>query len=176
MNLVFLHGAPATGKYTVGRELARLTGYQFYHNHLVVDEVLRLHAFGTPGFVRMRDERWRAHFSAVADAGVENLIFTFNSENTVPQEFIDWVFQELPRRNVRLFSVELTAPEPVIEARLGSQQRRGFMKLTDVSLYKQLRDSGTFASPVIPRTDLRLDTETVSPVEAAQLIARLVQA
>lgn len=64
MRLLFLHGPPATGKYTVGRELAALTGWELYHNHLVVDEVLARHAFGTPGFVAERDQRWRAHLGA----------------------------------------------------------------------------------------------------------------
>jgi hypothetical protein len=174
MRLVFIHGAPATGKYTVGRELAALTGWQLYHNHLVVDEVLKLHAFGTPEFVRMRDAQWRDYFSRAADAR-KNIIFTFNPENSVPQEFIDWIFQELPRRNVVLFSVGLTASEATIEARLATSPRQGFKKLTDLSRYRQLRAAGSFQSPVIPRTDLWIDTDIASSVEAAGLIAPLVQ-
>ena len=50
MPLLFLHGPPATGKLTVARELAALTGWELFHNHLVVDAVLRDHPFGTPGF------------------------------------------------------------------------------------------------------------------------------
>jgi hypothetical protein len=32
MHLGFLHGAPATGKYIVGCELAALMGFELYHN------------------------------------------------------------------------------------------------------------------------------------------------
>jgi hypothetical protein len=174
MKLAFIYGDPATGKYTIGRELARITGWELYHNHLVVDEVLTLHAFGTPGFVRLRDERWRNHFASTAAAGQPNLIFTFNPENTVPQEFIDWIFHELPRRGVAIYSVELAVSEAAIEARLGTKQRQGFKKLTDLGLYRQLRAAGTFLSPVIPRTDLHINTEAVSPTAAAGLIARLI--
>ena len=37
MQLVFIHGAPAVGKLTVARELAALTGFRLFHNHLTVD-------------------------------------------------------------------------------------------------------------------------------------------
>lgn len=173
MQLVFLHGAPATGKYTVGRELAALTGYELYHNHLVVDDVLRRHAFGTPDFITERDAAWRTHLSAAAQRPTGGLIFTFNPENSVPQAFIDWLFNALPAESGSpLFSIELAASEADIEARLASAQRQGFRKLTDLALYRQLRAVGAFLTPVIPRTDLRLDTARLSPAEAAQEIAR----
>jgi len=173
MHLVFLHGAPATGKYTVGRALAALTGYELYHNHLVVDAVLQKHAFGTPDFIAERDRAWRAHLAAAAQRSAGGLIFTFNPENSVPQAFIDWLFGQLPdETGCRLLSVELAATETEIEARLATAQRQGFRKLTDLALYRRLRDAGVFRAPVIPRTDLTLDTAQLSPAEAAQALAR----
>lgn len=171
MNLVFLHGPAAAGKYTVARELAALTGFELYHNHLVVDEVLKTHAFGTPGFVAERDRIWREFFGQFPRPGRSNIIFTFNPENTVPQAFIEWLLAEPPRRGVRLTSVEITAEEAVIESRIATKQRQQFRKLTDVALYRKLRDSGAFNTPLIPRTDLQIDTGKVSPSEAARQIA-----
>jgi chloramphenicol 3-O-phosphotransferase len=169
--LVFLHGPAAAGKYTVGRELAARTGFELYHNHLVVDEVLKQHAFGTPGFVTERDRRWREHFTAAAGDPKRRLIFTFNPENSVPQAFIDWLFTTLPARGVTLHSVGLTLSEAAIEARLATDQRKQFRKLVDLPLYRQLRASGTFTAPVIPRTDLEIDTEHSTPAESAHRIA-----
>lgn len=171
MPLVFLHGPPACGKYTVARELAALTGLELYHNHLVVDEVLKSHAFGTPGFVAERDRRWREHFTAfLRPTPPAGLIFTFNPENTVPQEFIDWLFAASAAAGVPLHSVGLVASESVLEARLGSERRPGFRKLVDLDLYRRLRAAGTFLTPVIPRTDLELDTVALAPAEAARRI------
>ena len=171
MPLLFLHGPPATGKFTVGRELAALTGWELFHNHLVVDEVLRDHAFGTPAFVAERDRRWREHLAAAGkpDRGV---IFTFNPENSVPQAFIDWLFRALPEAGCAVLSVGLTAPEEVIEARLGSDSRQRFRKLVDLDLYRALRATGTFTSPRIPRSDLVLDTAVADPRTTAAAILR----
>jgi hypothetical protein len=168
MELVFLHGPAAAGKYTVGRELAALTGFELYHNHLVVDEVLKAHAFGTPGFVAERDRRWRGHLTAAATTG-RRLVFTFNPENSVPQAFIDWLFNEL---GATLHSVALKLSEAAVEARLATDQRKQFRKLVDLDLYRQLRACGTFSTPVIPRTELVIDTEKFPPAESAAQIAR----
>jgi len=73
---------------------------------------------------------------------------------------------------VKFTSVEITASEAELERRLGSTQRQQFKKLTDVALYRQLRDRGVFTSPLIPRTDLRIDTGTIASAEAAAQIAR----
>lgn len=172
MVLVFLHGPPAAGKFTVGRELAARTGFELFHNHLVVDQVLQRHAFGTPGFVAERDRRWRDHLGTAAADPARRVIFTFNPENSVPQSFIDWIFTDLPARGAVLHSIGLALSESGIESRLGTDQRKGFRKFVDLALYRQLRDAGTFATPVIPRTDLLLDTAALTPAESAARIAR----
>lgn len=171
MNLVFIHGRPATGKLTIARKLVTLTGYQLYHNHIAVDEALQLHAFGSPGFVQVRDQRWREFFIRMAKERPNGVIFTFSAENTVPQAFVDWLFGGLAESGVRIISVELTARDAAIESRLTLGPRHHFKKLTDVSLYRHLRTSGAFEAPVIPRSDLQINTEKLSPDEAARKIA-----
>ena len=42
----------------------------------------------------------------------------------------------------------------------------------DLALYRQLRDTGAFATPLIPCTDLEIDTEKSSPADSAARIAR----
>jgi hypothetical protein len=39
VQLVFLYGPPAVGKYTIGVELAARTGFRLFHNHLTVNLV-----------------------------------------------------------------------------------------------------------------------------------------
>jgi hypothetical protein len=170
MNLVFLHGRPATGKLTIARKLVTLTGYQLYHNHVAVDEALQLYAFGTPGFIQRREQLWREFFVRAARQLPPGVIFTFSPENTVPQSFIDWLFGEWSASGIQLLSVELLASETAIEARLGASQRKHFKKITERVLYRELKNRGAFDSPLIPRSDLRINTEKNSPDEAARAI------
>lgn len=170
MILIFLHGPPAVGKYTIGRELAALTGFELFHNHLVVDEVLQRHPFGSLDFVDERDTRWREFLGNAAADSRRRIIFTFNPESSVPQDFIDWLFGELARQGVVVHSVALVSKDAEIESRLATPERQQFKKLTDLALYRQLRASGTFLTPVIPRTDLTIDTGRQTAPEAATAI------
>jgi hypothetical protein len=158
MKLVFLHGPPAVGKLTIARELGELTGWRVFHNHLTVDLALSIFDFGTPGFVALRENIWLTAIRAALDARLPALIFTFNPESSVPQRFIDELFTEVPDRGGKIVSVELTANDRTIEGRIASDSRKAYRKLVDLALYRELRTRGVFQSPVIPRTDLTIDT------------------
>jgi hypothetical protein len=175
MKLLFLHGPPASGKLTVAREVAARNGWRLFDNHLTVDLALALCDFGTPGFVALREQVWLAGFRRALADRLPGLIFTFNPENSVPQRFIDDLFAEFAAAGAEIIPVELTADEAEIERRLGAASRHDKRKLTDLALYRRLRDAGVFRSPVIPPSRLRLDTGRLTPAEAAERIAALVR-
>src|ERR1700747_3700957 len=88
MRLIFIYGMPATGKLTVARELARITGFKVFHNHLAVDLLLVIFEFGSKPFVELREEIWLSVFRQAAENDVPGLIFTFAPEGTVRPVFI----------------------------------------------------------------------------------------
>src|SRR5882762_1585975 len=106
MKLIFLYGAPAVGKLTVARELARLTGFPLFHNHLTVDLVSSLFPFGSESFVRLREEIWLAAFREAARQKV-TLIFTFNPERTVRERFIQDAIDVVEAAGGKVIFVEL---------------------------------------------------------------------
>ncbi len=76
MKLVFIYGAPETGKLTVAREVSRLTGLRLFHNHLTVDLAASLFDHGSSEyFDYVRHLRIEA-FERATKADVD-LIFTF---------------------------------------------------------------------------------------------------
>jgi tRNA uridine 5-carbamoylmethylation protein Kti12 len=58
MRIVILCGLPGMGKLTIAKELARLTEYRVFHNHLVFDAVEALFPFGSPSFIELRERLW----------------------------------------------------------------------------------------------------------------------
>ncbi len=89
MKLIFLHGLPGVGKLTVAREIAKLTGFKVFQNHLVVDLVESIFEFGSEPFVELREKIWLAAFAQAAEANLSGLIFTFAFDRTVRSSFID---------------------------------------------------------------------------------------
>ena len=174
MKLLLLYGRPAVGKLSVAREVAALTGGRLFHNHLTVNLALSVFAFGSPGFVEVREQVWMAVFRRALKDRVPLLIFTFNPEDSVPQRFIDTLFAEVAAAGGDVIPVELTASEAVIEARIESASRRREGKLLDLRTYRELWDKGAFETPVIASPRLTLDTGTPAPQESARRIASMM--
>ncbi len=77
MKLVFLYGPAAVGKLTVAREVARLTGYPIFDNHLSIDYAARLLEWGSPGYVKLLRALRLFTLRQLAEMGLEGLLFTF---------------------------------------------------------------------------------------------------
>ena len=176
MKFVVLHGPPAVGKLTVAQELAKLTGWRLFHNHLTVDLALAIYDFGTPGFVALRETIWWTVIRRALADRLPGLIFTFNPENSVPQRFIDELVTAVTGAGGEFISIALVASEPALEGRLGAASRQSKRKLVDLDLYRRLRDAGTFATPVMPPARAVIDTERWAPAEAAARIAAVLTA
>lgn len=172
MKLVFLYGPPAVGKLTVARELAALTGYKLFHNHLVVDALTAVFDFGSDAFIVLRERFWIDVMSAAAATGVDGLIFTFAPERTVTAAFVDRLRDAVEGQGGELVFARLECAEDVLEGRLNDESRRSTGKLTSTALYRQLKAAGTFEVPMIPDPSLTVDTGVETPIAAARAIAR----
>ena len=84
MDLLFLHGGAAAGKLTTARALHARLGWPVFHHHLVVDLLTEVFLFGSPGFVRLREQMWLGVFAEAAAAD-RSLLFTFAPEASVPR-------------------------------------------------------------------------------------------
>jgi hypothetical protein len=172
VKLLVLYGPPAVGKLTVARELSTLTGFPVFHNHLVVDALLPVFPFGSPGFIELRERFWLDVMSEAAASPLPGLIFTFAPENTVRQGFIERMQVRLESLGASISLVSLTATDEVLEHRVAGESRRQHGKLHQPEQYRELRGAGAFEYPPIT-AHLEIDTSLMSASESA---ARIVTA
>ncbi len=172
MRLIFLYGLPATGKLTVARELASMTGFQLFHNHLVVDLVDSIFDFGSVPFVELREEIWLSVFSRAAQNGMDGLIFTFAPEATVRPTFLPEVEKAMMAAGGTIDYVELTCPEAELKRRFKDASRLQYKKLTSIELFDKLKAEGSFGAIPMPSPRVSIDTSTRTPARAALEIAR----
>jgi chloramphenicol 3-O-phosphotransferase len=168
MKIIFLHGAPAVGKLTVARELAKLTGFRLFHNHLTVDLVTSLFPFGSEPFVILREHIWLSAFKEAALHDV-SLIFTFNPERTVRDGFIQETLQVVESAGGKVIFVELVCSPDELERRIQAPSRSKFGKLDSIEQYRILKEAGAFSFPSLPR-GLSVDTTDSSPADTAAKI------
>jgi hypothetical protein len=173
MKLVFIFGPAASGKLTVARELSALTGLPLFHNHLVVDAVAAVFPFGSPEFIRLREAMWVAMFAEAAKAQ-RSLIFTFQPEPTVPEDFPERVREQVAGHGGEVAFVRLEAARDIQDARIGDDSRRKFGKLVSLDLLRELRPAFEACEARMPTSAVAIDTGTVQPRQAALQIAEML--
>jgi len=171
MKLIFIYGMPATGKLTVAKELATITDYKLFHNHLAVDLLLSVFEFGSKPFVELREEIWLGVFTQACRSGLDGLIFTFAPEATVRPGFVANAHRTVAECGGEVEFVELICPDAELKLRMENASRRGFQKLASVELFEQLKAAGVFDAPAMPEAKVVIDTSKRTPAEAAREIA-----
>jgi hypothetical protein len=172
MKLIFLHGLPGVGKLTVARELAAITGFKLFHNHLTVDLVTSVFEFGSESFVELREKIWIEVFSQAVEAGLRGLIFTFAPDSTVRDSFIANAQSIVEASGGEVLFAELTCSTEELESRLTNASRQEIGKLNSLALFRELSAAGAFNDSGIPSPRFALDITTLSPNEAATSIAK----
>ena len=170
VRLIFLHGLPGVGKLTVARELAKLTGFRIFHNHLVVDLVESVFDFGSQPFIDLREEIWLTVFKRSVAANLDGLIFTFAFDRTVRSDFIESTREIIERAEGKVLFVELTCSTEELGRRIEDPSRQRFGKLSSLSKFRELQALGAFVDPGIPKSRLVVDTTELSASDAASRI------
>ena len=172
MKLIFIYGLPASGKLTVAQELAAISGYKVFHNHLVVDLLQTVFEFSSPEFVALREEFWLSIFDQACRKPLPGMIFTFAPESTVRPAFITNLIDTVSAADGEVDFIELTCPLPELKRRMGGLSRLQYKKLTSVPLFEQLLEEGSFEADYMPKPKLSIDTSENQPARAALQIAR----
>ncbi|HEY7010678.1 MAG TPA: hypothetical protein VH395_17135 [Jatrophihabitantaceae bacterium] len=168
MQLLFLHGAAASGKLTTARALERLVGFPVFHNHLTVDLLSTVFPFGSEPFVRLREQVWTAVFADAARID-RSLTFTFAPECTVQRGFPARARQVVEAGGGRIHFVQLLVSDAEQERRIDSASRRQFHKLTDIDALRGIRNRPDDVEQ--PPVDLQIDTDTSDAQRTAATIA-----
>lgn len=181
-DLIVLLGPPAAGKAAVGYELAKLTGFRFFHNHMTAEPVAALFGWGTEVFGEVAAEvRLSLLSRAAAEASGPSIIFTFVWCFGDPSDdhFIARLVQLFESGASRVYFVELVASLQARIEREGTPLRVSLKpSKQDVRLARslhtqldgkfQMNSNGDFP---YPERHLIIDTERHTPAASARLIA-----
>jgi hypothetical protein len=172
MKLVFLHGAPATGKLTVAKALLGAVPGRLFDNHAAIDLARTIFDFGAPGFWELVHNVRCAALDAAAAHGVPLVVTTFCYAEPDDRPQFENFEEIMQRHGGELLPVFLHCSREEAARRVGNADRVERRKMTSPeSLIKELDD---YKFLPVPRPDcLMLNTE-VSPAEATarEIISR----
>jgi shikimate kinase len=111
MKFIVIFGPPAVGKMSVGQELAKLTGFKLFHNHMTIELILNFFDFEDLRFRRLISEFRRRVFEEVAASELPGLIFTFvwALDLESDKKFIDSTCEIFREKGGEVYFVELEA-------------------------------------------------------------------
>ena len=170
MNLVFIYGPPAVGKLTVAQELAALTGYKLFHNHLTVDLALAFFDFGTKEFGKYLDDLRMQAFERAAKANLPGVIFTFVFGYPFDTLFVEDVQAIVEENGGSVCYVQLTCPREELERRVVHESRLRSNKVKTVEKLRELLKRNDLFTPIPHVASLTIDTQLTAPRDAAQKI------
>lgn len=167
--LVFIYGPPAAGKLTVAQELARISGYRLFHNHLTIDLAEALYPRGTPGYFELVDGlRWQMFERAARDS--IPLIFTYVYAHGPDDAYIRNLQLRLEAFGVQLHFVQLTCRREKLVERVLADSRKRFGKIRDVTKLGQLLEQYDLQSPIPFVQSLCIDASEAPPYQTAARI------
>ncbi len=175
MNLLFLYGPPAVGKLTIAQELAALTGFRLFHNHLTVDLAQALFDFGTSPFGRYLDHLRMEAFETAAREKVTGLIFTFVYSYPLDSLFVEDVKQIVEENGGAVYFVQLVCERAELERRVLAETRQRTNKIKTVEKLQQVMARFDLFKPIPDVESLTIDTTNTPPQDAARRIAEHFQ-
>ena len=171
MSVVFIYGPPAAGKLTVARELANLTGFKLFDNHVSIDWARAIYEFGDPRFLPLVENLRTVVFEEAAREGFGIIMtFAFTGWDSEPDPFARCcrMFEQAGRA---VCLVHLTASREVLVERVWSEERVARRKLASGERLLSLLEGVDLASPIPGRESLQIDNSELTPGEASRRIA-----
>ena len=185
MRLLFIFGAHAAGKMTVGQAVSRLTPMKLFHNHMTIEPVIELFgAYNGAAVERLR----QVVFEEFAKTDNYGLIFTFIWAFDVPydEEYVRRLSKMYEDAGAQVDYVELVAPQEVrlvrnqTENRLQHKASKRDVALSEARLldaesrYRCVSEPGEIVRRlgIAPERYLRIDNTELSPDAVADMIVR----
>ena len=184
MKLLFIFGAHAAGKMTVGQAVSRITPMKLFHNHMTIEPVIELFgAYNGAVTERLR----QVIFEEFAKTDNYGLIFTFiwAFDVSYDTEYVRALTKLYEDAGAQVDYVELIAPQDVrlvrnrTENRLKEKASKRDVALSEMRMlsaeerYRCVSEPGEVCVKLgcAPERYLRIDNTDLSPEKVAELIA-----
>lgn len=166
-----IHGAPASGKHTIGKKLSSLISMPLFHSHLTTNLGAVLFK---PGTSEHTDFVWSMRllaFESVCKSHGSGFIFTWAFSRPHFSRQLDELLALLGFYDAESHFVFLSCPQNIRERRLSGADRLENRKITDVEKMRKYEEGRSF-EPLIGEMTLSINSSSLSPQQSAEKICR----
>ena len=132
MNLIVLHGPPASGKLTIAKELESEIGSPVFHNHLTMDVVKPFFDFHSKEFWGLVEELRLACLKAFAQHYNGSIVYTWVYDHPRDLRFFEEVERIMCAVRATICPVYLRCAVQQLETRVSSATRQQLGKVSTI--------------------------------------------
>jgi len=173
MRLIFLHGPPAAGKYTIAKELERKIGCGVFHNHLTMEIAKQFFEFGTEYFWKLVKQLRYISTELAAKHSSNTVVYTACYSHPQDLEFFEVLENLVLQSEGEVIPVYLSCELEELERRVSNLSRVEMGKIKTIdSLRKNLERWNCIS---VPRDNcLFITTNNKTPSQCCQEIIDLL--
>lgn len=169
IELIYLHGPPAAGKFTIAKELSTLLDSKIFHNHLTIDVAKSVFEFGSEVFWDLVDNLRLQTIEAAFEKRVPSMVLTNCYDHPIDLPFYEKVEEIASKYNGLIRPFFLSCSTEELEGRVSNPTRVEMGKLVTISgLRGNLRDWNCI--PVPRNNCITIVTENSTPASCAESI------
>lgn len=168
MKLIYIYGPPAVGKLEVAKQLAKITNFRLFHNHLTGDYVSSIFPLKDKISNKLKCKIACEMLEAAARYGI-NVIFTKVYDAT-DKNFVRKVINIVEKNGGRILFVKLICKPEKLYERVTKNSRKEFDKVkTTKELKKILKKSNKFETIPFGKS-LVINNSSLLPKKCAEKI------
>ena len=169
MNLLFLHGAPASGKLTVAKAILDQVQGRLFDNHAAIDLARTVFDFGAPGFWELVHTARLTVMQAASRGGVRLLVTTVCYSEPEDRAAFEQFESIVEGAGGGVLPVFLSCSREEALRRVGNPDRKARRKISSAAGLDGFLEQWTLV-PVARANCLHVDTTSVAPDETARAI------
>jgi hypothetical protein len=170
MKLIIIYGPPASGKLSVAKELAKITGYKLFHNHLTSDLAGTIFERRTEPYTNLVN-KWRLEMlEAAAKYKVSGVIFTFVYSHKIDDAYIRKLIGLVEKHKGKVLLVNLLCENKELLKRVGGLSRKGYGKVRSKKALKETLKETELLKPMPHKKNFKINNTKISAKKVAKLI------
>ena len=138
MKLIIIYGAPAVGKLTVAKELAKSTNFKVFHNHLILDAVESILSPKEKTFWNLVNELRLRVIEVATKEKVQGIIYTSGYNGKSKDDVLENMIKIVEKYRGKVFFVHLICDEKKLFNRVKSDERKKYLKTTTIKRLKTI--------------------------------------
>lgn len=169
MKLIFIYGPPAVGKLTIARELAKITPYKVFHNHIAQDYIESIIDFHDPQFFYYIEQLMLYGITIAAKEDTP-IIFTYCYDYKQDNSFVKKVMKIVKKYYGTVYFVQVTCSDKQLFKRVTSLSRKKYGKIKSVKTLKTLFNKWNLNHAISFVKQLHINNTYLKPKKAAERI------